>query len=130
MKVIKISFDFGYVQLYDTYAVGVMNEGADISADDHILLSSALQKHFGRKPFGYISNRLYSYSIDPRAYQTTSKIKNLIAISVVTNNPAQRLSASVEELFFGRPFQYFGNISEARHWMLKTVNPEATPQSA
>ena len=126
----KVYFDFGFIEFYENFAVGEMYEGADVSAEEHMELSKTMIEYYKEKPFGYISNRKCSYAVDPRAYTTTSQIKNLMAISVVTTNPAQRLSASVEELFFGRPFQYFNSLAEAKNWMKKTINPEASVRSA
>lgn len=124
----KHTFNFGIVELYENFAVGEMNEGVDLKADEHEQLLKLCVDTFKDLPFGYISHRKHSYAVDPRVYLNTGNIKNLVAIAVVITRPAQKLSAAIEEVFFGRPFKYFYDLDEAKNWMAKTVNQQALHQ--
>lgn len=121
----KHTFNFGIVEIYENFAVGEMNEGVDLKADEHEQLLKLCVDTFKDLPFGYISHRKHSYAVDPKVYLNTGNIKNLVAIAVVITRPAQKLSAAIEEVFFGRPFKYFYDLDEAINWMAKTVNQQA-----
>lgn len=116
-----INFDFGSLEVFDGFAIGDFKEGVDIKSEQNDLLISVCKKYFKDRPFGYISNRTTSYSIDPTVYMKFNKVSNLHAIAVVVKNPAQVLSASIERIFFGRNFKYFNSLSDAIIWIRETI---------
>lgn len=122
----KRTLNFGTVELYENFAIGKMNEGGDLKTAEHDELLNLCTDTFNNRPFGYISYRQHSYSVDPKVYINTGKVKTLVAIAVVATQPAQKLSAAVEEIFFGRPFKYFYDLDEAKSWMQKTVSQQAS----
>ena len=124
----KRTLNFGVVELYENFAIGEMNEGVDLKAEEQNELLNLCTNTFNNRPFGYISHRQHSYSVDPKVYINTGKVKTLVAIAVVITQPAQKLSASIEEIFFGRPFKYFHDLDEAKSWMAKTVSQQALLQ--
>ncbi|WP_340066622.1 hypothetical protein [Ascidiimonas aurantiaca] len=117
----KIIFDFGFLELHEYLAIGTINEGEDLTFDQNKLLFDACIQHYDTKNFGYISNRLHSYSVNPMGYINASQISQLQAIAVVITHPAQRLSAEVEKIFFNKPFEYFEHLDEAKAWIRKIV---------
>ena len=117
----KINFDFGSVEVFDGFAIGEYNEGIDLGAEQNDKLIHVCKKYYKDKPFGYISNRTTSFSIDPTVYLKSNKITNLQAIAVVVKNPAQVLSASIEKIFFGRSFQYFDSLNDAVSWIREII---------
>lgn len=132
----KVDLGFGVIEFYDDYAIGIMNEGAHLSNAEDIMIFSCCEDIFGGKPFGYISNRLNSYSINPMAHKSASNnLDSLIAYAVVAQTPAHRLSYSVERIFLEKPIAYFTELNLAKEWIsnaLKTarennhLNPERT----
>ncbi|MCQ0112679.1 hypothetical protein SAMN04487906_1795 [Zhouia amylolytica] len=127
----KFVFDFGEVDIYENYAVGVINEGEVFKRDQVLTLYQYSLEAFGKKPFGYISNRLNSYSLDPRIYSVTKMAPNLVAIAIVVKSPAQKMSAAVEKMFFDKPFKYFESFEKAKAWMDHQIaNHTASFQSA
>lgn len=116
-----INFDFGSLEVFDGFAIGDFKEGVDIKSEQNDLLITVCKKYYKDRPFGYISNRTTSYSIDPTIYTKFSKLTNLQAIAVVVKNPAQVLSASIEKIFFGRNFQYFDSLPDAVSWIRETI---------
>lgn len=116
-----INFDFGSLEVFDGFAIGDFKEGVDIKSEQNDLLITVCKKYYKDRPFGYISNRTTSYSIDPTIYTKFSKLTNLQAIAVVVKNPAQVLSASIEKIFFGRNFQYFDSLPDAVSWIRENI---------
>ncbi|MGS2763311.1 hypothetical protein [Sinomicrobium sp. M5D2P9] len=117
----RIKLDFGYLEFHENFVISEINEGTHIVSEQNKILISLCLENFKDRPFGYISNRIYSYSVDPFTYPEIEKIKNLVAISVVVSTSAQRLSSRIEELFCKKPFRYFYNLENAKNWIQDNV---------
>lgn len=117
----KIELSFGTFELHDYYTVGIINEGEDLRSQENQDLINLCKKHYTESHFGYISYRKNSYSVDPTVYMETSKLPNLVAIAVVISEPAQKLSATIEKIFFDKPFEYFDSLKEAQRWIHNIV---------
>lgn len=120
----KIHFEFGEVAVYEDYIVVVMKEGITVAPkynDDLIKLSEA---YFKNRKFGYITQRKYSYSVDPQIYFKTSKIKNLVAFAIVANeNPISKTS-DLEKTFLRQPLKVFQELADAVNWVQELVKDE------
>lgn len=120
----KIHFEFGEVAVYEDYVVVVMKEGITVAPkynDDLIKLSEA---YFKNRKFGYITQRKYSYSVDPQIYFKTSKIKNLVAFAIVANeNPISKTS-DLEKTFLRQPLKVFQELADAVNWVQELVKDE------
>ena len=117
----KLDMPFGSLELHDHYAIGIINEGEDLRATENKSLIKACTAYYKNNNFGYISNRINSYSVDPTVYINTSKLPNLVAIALVISDPAQQLSADIEKVFFAKPFEYFTSLQEAKKWIRNMV---------
>ncbi|UOB17232.1 hypothetical protein [Abyssalbus ytuae] len=114
----KIDFEFGTLEIFNDYAIGEINEGIDFKCEQNEKIISVCKKYFKDRPFGYISNRTTSFSIDPSIYnQLRNNLKNLVAIAVIAKNPAQILSTNVEQIFFGKSLQHFSTMNDGVIWL-------------
>ncbi|MBC9798401.1 STAS/SEC14 domain-containing protein [Sinomicrobium weinanense] len=118
----RVKLDFGILEFHENFVISELDEGIHFVSEQNKVLISACLKHFKDKPFGYISNRIYSYSVDPFIYVETEHIENFVAMAVVVSTSAQKLSSRVEKMFCKRPFRYFYNLEEARAWIENTIN--------
>ncbi|MGS2739356.1 hypothetical protein [Sinomicrobium sp. M5D2P17] len=118
----RVKLDFGYLEFHENFVISEINEGTHVVSEQNKILISLCLENFKGKPFGYISNRIYSYSIDPFTYLEVEKIENFVAIAIVVSTSAQRLSSRIEELFCKKPFQYFYNLENAKNWIQHNVN--------
>ena len=73
MKVKEITLDCGTFLIYEDYMVGTIFEGADFNEECKYKLWDICKTNFENRSFGYISNRIHSYSVDPTIYLDTSK---------------------------------------------------------
>lgn len=120
MKIIR--FDFGEFMIYENYIIGIINEGVVFSKKKYEVLMGICSEHYENHPFGYISNRVYSYTIDPIIYMSMSTYDNFIAIAVVSNNNRMvEQVCKIEELFFDKHFAYFDNLNAAQEWISMLV---------
>lgn len=113
----KVIFDFGEIDLFEDFAVGRINDGVIVDRQKVLDMFQYSLSVYDEKPFGYISDRINSYSLKPEAYEASYKAKNLVAMAVVVNTPAKRMSAAIEKMFSKIPFRQFKTLPEAKTWI-------------
>ncbi len=116
MKNIK-EFDFGKIQIEQNFVIGTMKEGSHVDRASNQLLLSFCKDYFSDEPFGYISHRLNSYSVDPTVYMDAGSHPGLKAIAVVFDNPLIKSNVVLEKQFFNQPFESFNSVDEAKKWL-------------
>ncbi|WP_040559432.1 STAS/SEC14 domain-containing protein [Kordia algicida OT-1] len=121
-KVLKdiYTFENGKLYLYEDLIIGEINEGVHITTD--VLLSFFEFFHENYKvPFGYISYRKNSYSIDPQVYKMLPENNLLKGIAVVTDKKFSVLNAHVEKSFFNGKYELFTTLNAAINWLDKII---------
>ena len=119
-------YDLGYSEafIFDEFIVNQIREGVTITPDHNLKLKEIIDRHFKNKPVVYISNRIFSYSVDPITYVGTSKIHNLLAIAVVAETEINLKNARYEGTFYNNSFQVFKTLSEAIQWVQEVINEQ------
>lgn len=117
----SLTFDFCQMSIFDKYVIVVVNEGVDLRLKQHNILAKIAESHFQNQPFVYISNRVNSYSVDPKIYFETVKIKNLQGLAIVSNNSKVIGNAQIEKLFYQKAFKIFRAIEDAITWAEEMV---------
>ncbi len=105
----------------DNCVIATIKEGVVFDKTESTLQTNAILEFYKDKPFVYISNRKYSYSVDPTIYNETSKLLNLSAFAVVTKNLSARFT-EIERLFLNKPFEVFSDLDEALAWSKNILN--------
>ncbi len=108
--------DFVEVHIYDNYIIGTFSEGFEVQREHIKILLDFVNRHFKNKSFVYISNRKNSYSIDPTIYHEATKVENLIAVAIVSENKIQKTLSQLEKHFYDKKIKYFKTIGEAIDW--------------
>lgn len=111
-----ITFDFCQMEIYDNHIITTINEGVHITIDNNQILIDVAKKYFDVCDFVYISNRINSYSVDPKVYYHTIKVKNLRGFAIVSNNPKAIGNAKIEKLFYNKDYKIFSDIKDALAW--------------
>lgn len=112
-------FSFGQLQIEQNIVIGIVNEGIHVCPNIYSAILESCNDIFGNRSFGYISYRLNSYSIDPTVYTHASRLDQLNAIAVVTDNPIIKSNVSIERQFYNKPFELFANLEDAKNWISK-----------
>lgn len=117
--------DFGIVKILDNLLVSELKEGILFDVASNRKLLDLGEKEFRGKSYGYISNRINSYAVDPMVYRESAAHKPLKAIAVVTNNDLGLKSAELEKNFYKSTnrFRIFQCYEEATLWMTQTLAP-------
>ena len=118
----SLIYDFCEIEVFDNYIIVVMFEGIILTPDKNDVLLSIATKYYKDSYFGYITNRIHSYSVDPSIYLETSKIENLISFAIVSSKQINISNSQIEKLFFKKPFKHFKELKEAIDWTEKNVS--------
>ncbi|RZS90528.1 hypothetical protein [Aquimarina brevivitae] len=108
--------DYCEIFVLENVLVKQIEEGEIISADHVDELIRIIDKHFKDKPVVYLSNRTFSYSVDPLVYKEASKIKQLIGIGIIVSEEQNVNTAHFEGKFYDRDFNVFRNFDDAMIW--------------
>jgi len=108
-------YELGYAEafIFDEFLINQIKEGVLVAVDHNRKLAQVLDTHFKNRPVVYISNRIFSYAVDPITYLETSKIHNLLAMAIVIDNEVYRSNALLEKKFYKKDFEVFEILSEA-----------------
>lgn len=112
----SLKYDFCEIEIYDNYLVSVIFEGINLTPDKNDILLNIATKYFKNTNFGYITNRIQSYSVDPSIYIETSKIENLVSFAIVSSKKINISNTEIEKLFYKKPFKHFTTLKDAIEW--------------
>lgn len=113
-------YDLSYAELFvfPKYIIAQVREGTVLEPKNNDELNTIAQKHFEGKNFVYISNRVFDYNVSPITYHETSKIPNLVGMSIVTATDIGKRTAQFESTFYSKDFFIASNIEDAINWSL------------
>lgn len=118
------NFDHCQVFIFDDFLINQIKEGVVIKPENNQELRQIIDLHFLHKDVVYISNRFFSYAVDPLTYLGTSKIHNLIAIAIVAEDDLKTSNAVLESMFYEKTYAIFPTLSEAMGWVHKMILKE------
>jgi len=117
----SLSYDFCKVDIHDNYLIAIMDEGITVKPEHNMVLLDIVHKYFPDKPFGYITHRKHSYSVDPSIYFETSKINNLKAFAIVSDQEINQSNAELEKKFLKKPLRHFEVLDDAVKWINEMI---------
>ncbi len=110
--------EMGKVIFYENYLVIEVAEGICFGYEKAKELSILTNLHFENRPFGYISNRINSYSIEPTDYMRIKDVfPNLKAFAAVVYNRVQQTSVNIENMFLQNGITTFQDLETAQTWI-------------
>ncbi|MEZ4779340.1 MAG: hypothetical protein R2786_08180 [Flavobacteriaceae bacterium] len=114
-------YDFGIIEVHDFYVKAVISEGVTIEKEISTLIISIANKHFPKKPFGYITHRVHSYSVNPIVYLEVAEIENLVGFAIVSENPSKLENSNFEKFFIKKSTKAFTTLDKAIQWVKELV---------
>jgi len=112
-------FNFGTLKIYDTYVISELNNGIEVTSQIAYKIIDEANKQFNGKQWGYISNRLHPYTVNPVIYAELLKLRDtIVAYAVVSYRKETELVVLAEQVFIGSDdaFQVFDNLVHAIAW--------------
>lgn len=115
----ELKLDFGKLIFIDNILVAELNEGILLDVEKNRILLKIGRKVFKNGSYGYISNRVNSYAVNPMIYLDSSSTPTLKAIAVVSTNPICRQNTMLERQFYknNNSFEVFKTLEEAINWI-------------
>lgn len=111
------NFSFGKLRISGNTVIGTLDEGVNVNWQLMKQVSTWAQAYLDEGPWAYISNRVYSYSIDPLIYHQASDLEGLAGIAVVCTNEQQIRNFTIEKLYCRDiPLQHFRELEQAIDW--------------
>lgn len=115
----KYETDEAELYIYDYFVISVVKEGVMLNKEICLYAMKIFTNHFGEnKPFGYITVRENSYSVDPTIYFTLRNQKNLKAFAVISKKEIDFFNFKIEKFFFKQPnMKIFYDKKSAFMWV-------------
>lgn len=117
-----LDLDFTYLEFYQDYVISTVKEGTILEEEEVDELIDTCREHYGEELFVYISNRKFSYTVNPLIYLNLFKIENLEGIAVASSNPDTLQTANFERHFSKVPVELFQGLDEAMAWAKSLTN--------
>lgn len=111
-------FDFGELTVSDEdhIVIGKMADGTVVDETAVCRMNELANSIYKGKPWIYISDREFSYSLDPMLYQKELKVEeNMVGFIVVAHRPLTRKVAEFESTFKNKKYAFVvcSSLSEA-----------------
>ena len=115
----KIEFPFGQFYLLDKAVISELNEGEHFDWDKILKVVETLLDYYGMDiKIGYISNRVYSYSIQPELWiDFQRQFDFIVATAVVSYTDYSYMTASLEKHFSKNSIKRCETLEEAIAWV-------------
>lgn len=117
------SLKTGDIHLFNHFIVAEFKEEVNLCFESIIEIIEILQQNFNlSSPFGFISNRINSYSIIlTDVLKLKDELKNLSAYAVVTYSEATKRNLEIEGYFLNFNRKHFNSLHEAKIWVEKEL---------
>jgi len=110
-----IKTNVGTLYFFNNIVIAEFYEGEHVSFKNSTDVIKSIFNYFGtEKPFGFISNMVNSFSIEPLdTLRFKGEINNMVAYAVVSYNEAGKMNALIENSFFKDENICFNDLNEA-----------------
>lgn len=115
----RLDLDFGVFFFCENFVIGEIAEGIDYKWDQIEILAMLIVEYYGNNPkIGYISNRVNSYSVDPRLWtQFHDTYDFVVANALVSYSKFSSLNADIEKLLTSKSTKRCNCLDEAIEWI-------------
>jgi len=115
-QIIKtIKTNIGDLYFFDNMVIAEFYEGEHVSFKNSVEIIKSLHTHFGtEKSFGFISNMINSFSIEPLdTLRFKDEINNMAAYANVCYNEAGKMNALIENSFLNNENICYSDLNQA-----------------
>lgn len=115
---LALDIDFAHFDLYENYLVATIKEGVIFDEPHLIKFHEIFDKHYYQRPFGYISNRINDYTINPTCYSVSKNFNSqIVGIATLCYSEVTYKNASFTERFLQWPHKAFYTMDECVDWI-------------
>jgi hypothetical protein len=117
----SIELDFARLDLYENYLVSTIKEGVIFGKNELTTFYQIFDSYYPGKPFGYISDRKFDYTVNPTCYLKSSQYPSLLAMAILCHNDKSFKTAQFERSFYERPMEAFYDKEQSVNWITNLV---------
>ena len=112
------NLNIGDFYFYDKFIITEIHEGEIIGKEAFLKIFALVEKHFGtNKPYGLISHRVYSYSVNlSELLQISNQFKFLVANAIVAYSDISFKNFELEKRLLKFEGESFNNLKDAFEW--------------
>lgn len=115
---LMIDVDFAQFELHEHYLIATINEGVIFDRPHLIKFHEVFDKHYFNRPFGYISNRVNDYTINPTCYVESNNFDpNIVGIATMCYSDVTYQNAKFTERFLKWPHRAFFKMEDCVNWI-------------
>lgn len=109
--------EFGEFKMYTDIMIGTIYEEVHFDLELNEIVCDLARSYYGdHHNFGYISHRLFNYSIDPMVHHMNKGFENLKCFAVVDPNGIKPAATIESKFYFKDKFYGFDNLEDAIQW--------------
>lgn len=112
-----LELDFVFLEIHENYFISTIKEGVLFDTDKLLKLCKIFDEYFPDRPFGYISDRKFDYSVNPTCYLECKNHTQLKGIAVLCHNDKSYQTAQFERAFYKGPMESFYSREESIKWI-------------
>lgn len=124
-----IDLDFVFIELFPSYLVATIKEGVLFDTPQLATFYEIFDTYYPDKKFGYISNRIHDYTVNPTCYLKSTKFPRLIGMAICCKEQSTYNTAKFEKSFYKRPFRVFYKMEDCIDWIDQQIVANNTPLS-
>jgi hypothetical protein len=114
--------EIGDFHFFSNFIIAEFKQGANVSFEDFSEIYELSIEFFGSDPYGFISNRVNSYSINLLdVIKHKGKGENLKANAIVTYNYNTVRVLAIEDHYFNSKRERFKSLIDAANWVKETI---------
>jgi hypothetical protein len=111
---------FGTLYFFDYFCISEINEGVHLGLDECQEILISLVDYYGDNlKIAFISNRINSYSVEPRLWMNFQKdYEFIVANAIISYNDFSYMNSTIEKRFSQNSLKRCHSINEAIEWVL------------
>ena len=123
--------DIGDFHFFENFVVAEFKQGAYVSFNDFKEIFDLSLEFFDTKPYGFISNRVNSFSVNLLdIIKHKHNISHLSAYAIVTYSHNTKRMLAIEDYYFKSKRKRFNSLIDAANWVIeKTTTASTTPSN-
>lgn len=122
------SLDFGEFYFFEKFVVGEIREETILDFTKAEYLLDIVEEYYNKNiPNYYISNKIFSYSVDPSLWAKLSPRLSDLHYLIIEKTASAKINTMFEKMFFEGQLQKFKSLDLAIQWVMLQVGSKISP---
>ncbi len=113
---IQVTLSFAKIEIFENYLISTVNEGVIIDLSHLKELQLIFDLYFQNNYFGFISNRINDYTVNPTSFNKLSRNPRLLGVAILCYSKESYDNTQFIKYFYSKPFKSFFSQKECLQW--------------